>query len=189
MTIPSIEPSIILRGDTIKWTKALADYPAPTWTLKYALRGAGSIDITAAASGSDFLVTLPAATTAAYVIGAYSWSAYVEQGAERYTVASGSVAIKENPTAAALVGVETRSESQVILDNLLAAYKTYTASQGAIKRYQIGDREMEFKDSVSLIKDIQYWRLQVANEKQASRLAAGLGGNPNRILTRYTSGI
>lgn len=189
MTIPTTEPSMILKGDTVKWTKSFADYAATIWTLKYALRGVSSIDITAAASGSDFLVTLTAAATAAYVIGGYSWSAYVEQGVERYTVGSGSVSVKENPTAAALVGVETRSESKVILDNLMAAHKTYTASQGVIQRYMIGSREMWFKDSASLIKDIQYWRLQVQNEQHAARLEAGLGGNTNRILTRYTTNI
>ena len=189
MAIPTNEPRIILRGDTIKWSKSFADYPATTWSLKYALRGAGSIDITAAASGSDFLVTLTAAITAAYVIGGYSWSSYVEQGAERYTVASDSLAVKENPTAAALVGVETRSDAQVILDNLLAAYKTYTASQGIIQSYKIGEREAVFKDVEKLRKEINEARWEVAKEKQAARLAARLGGNLNRILTRNTSGI
>jgi hypothetical protein len=189
MIIATVEPSIIVRGDTIKWIKTLADYPAPTWALKYAFRGVGSIDVTSTASGSDHSVTLSAAASAAYLVGSYSWSSYVEQGAERYTIGIGNVTVKENPIAAGLVGAETRTIARVILDALLTAYKTYAATNGAVKRYQIADREMEYKDSASLLKDIQYWRLEVQKEEQAARLAAGLGGNPNRIFTRFTTVI
>ena len=189
MSIATTEPGLIVKGDTIKWIKTLADYPAPTWVLKYAFRGAGSIDVIANAAGSDHSITLSAASSAAYLVGAYSWSAYVEQVGERYTIGSGSSTVKENPTAAGLVGAETRTTARVILDALLAAYKTYAASNGAVQRYQIADREMEFKDSASLLKDIQYWRAEVENEEHAVRLAAGLGGNPNRIFTRFTSRI
>lgn len=187
--ISSIEPSVIIKGDTVKWNKSFPDYSAPTWTLKYALRGAGSIDLTATPSGSNFAIVIAAAATAVYLAGAYVWAASVEQGAERYTVGSGSLLVKANPIDAALVGAETRTPAKVILDNLMAAYKTYTASQGNVKRYQIGDREMEYKDSASLLKDIQFWQGEVFKEEQVARLAAGLGGNPNTLFTRFRSPI
>jgi hypothetical protein len=85
--IPTTEPEKITAADTVKWKRSFSDYPAPTWTLKYALVMTGQqYEITAGADGSDHLVSVDAATTAAWTPGLYKIQGYVTKDAERYTV-------------------------------------------------------------------------------------------------------
>lgn len=100
--IPTTEPQSITAGETVAWTKTLPDYPATAWTLKYALQASGKelITLTAAASGAAHAITVAAATSAAYAAGVYVWTAYVEQGSTRTTVARGTVTIAASPLAA-----------------------------------------------------------------------------------------
>ncbi|WP_230685816.1 hypothetical protein, partial [Streptococcus pneumoniae] len=86
----------------------------------------GKIDITAGASGTDHLVTVTAATTAAYPTGDYTWTAWVEKTGERYTIGSGTVIVK--PNIAGLAAFDARTDAAIILDQLMAAYTSYTAS-------------------------------------------------------------
>jgi hypothetical protein len=75
VTTPTNEPIEARAGDTWSWRRDdLADYPAPTWVLKYrAKNAAGGFEIVAAADGAAHLVTVPAATTAVYTAGIYDW--------------------------------------------------------------------------------------------------------------------
>lgn len=41
-TIPDREPAQLRCGDTWRWTRSLADYPATTWTLKYRYKTAST---------------------------------------------------------------------------------------------------------------------------------------------------
>ena len=61
--IPTTEPSVVTAGDTVKWTRALAEYSAADgWTLKYKLANLeGSFDVNASASGADHAVIVTAA--------------------------------------------------------------------------------------------------------------------------------
>jgi hypothetical protein len=63
--IPTSELTVFFAGNTVKWKKSLADYPASEgWSLEYALTGsAGGRTVSASASGDDFLATLAAADT------------------------------------------------------------------------------------------------------------------------------
>ena len=68
--IPTSEPAELRAGDTWKWTKTLADYPASAWTLKYRFKNAaGGFEIIAATAGSDYAITVAASTTTAYAAG------------------------------------------------------------------------------------------------------------------------
>lgn len=181
-----MEPTSLTAGDTVQWTRSLSDYPASAgWVLKYRLiNAAGKIDITAGASGADHLVNVAAATTAAWAAGTYAWHGYVEKGAERYTIGTGSIVIRPN-LAAEAAGFETRSTAKQILDELEAAYKDYaTNGQGLVQRYTIGGREMWFKSAADFIQQIEYWRKQVQDEAVVESMAKGLG-NPRRLFARF----
>jgi hypothetical protein len=184
--IPSIEPSTIVAGDTVKWTRSLADYSAAAgWVLKYRLiNAAGKIDITASASGADHLVDEAAATTDAWTAGTYTWQAYVEKAAERYTVGRGTLVIEPDLPAEA-AGYETRTTAKQILDELESAYLDYSSNgQGTVQRYTIGGREMWFRAATDFIKQIEYWRSQVVSQQALESVANGLG-NPRRLYARF----
>lgn len=183
VTVPTTEPESVVAGDTWTWKRLLADYPAGTYTLKYRLINAvGKIDITAGASGTDHLVTVTAATTAAYPPGDYTWTAWVEKTGERYTIGSGTVIVK--PNIAGLAAFDARTEAAIILDQLMAAYTSYTASNGHVAEYEIAGRRMKYRSSAEILEQINVWEARVAAEKRAERIAAGLGAG-NRIRVRF----
>lgn len=187
VAIPTIEPASVTAGDTVKWTRSLADYSAADgWVLKYRLiNAAGKIDIVSIGSGADHAVSELATTTDDWVAGTYTWQAYVEKAAERYTVGMGTIEILPN-LAAQAGGQETRSTAKQILDQLETAYQNYCSNgQGLVQRYTIGGREMWFKSSAEFIEQIEYWRAQYQNEQAAELMAQGLG-NPRRLFLRFS---
>lgn len=117
----TIEPERIRSGDTIRWRREdLLSYPASLWTLTYILLMTGrQIVITASADGNNFVVNVPAATSASYIAGTYSWTAAVSNGAERYTVSTGKMEVLPNP-ATQTAGLDTRSHAKKVLDALEA---------------------------------------------------------------------
>ncbi len=89
------EPSEFTAGDTVTWTKALDDYPAPTWVLTYSFRrGTTRIQTVAAASGTDHAVTIAAADSDEFKPGTWDWQAQVAAGAARHTVGVGTVDVR-----------------------------------------------------------------------------------------------
>jgi hypothetical protein len=117
-SIPTIEPSVIVAGDTAKWTKSLADYLASDgWALSYTLvNAANRYTFSATASGDDFAVTVAAATTTAYAAGLYDWRAQVAKAAEVFTVGSGQFTVQPSFAAA----TDGRSSAKKSLDQVVA---------------------------------------------------------------------
>ncbi len=182
-SIPTTEPETITAGDSFTWKRTLADYPAGTWTLKYRLINAdGKIDITATASGTDHLVSVEPATSAVYTAGTYTWTAWVEKTGYRITIGGGTMEVK--PNIAALTTLDARTDAAVIVDQLIAAYKSYTASNGHVAEYEIAGRRMKFRGTAEILDQLNHWRAILASEKRAERIAAGLGGG-NKFLVRF----
>lgn len=184
--IPSVEPTTLTAGDTVKWTRSLADYSAAdSWVLKYRLiNAAETIDITATASGADHLVSVAASTTDAWVAGDYTWQAYVEKAGERYTVGTGTLKIKPD-LAAAAAGVDTRTTAAKMVADLEAASLDYaTNGQGGVQRYTIGGREMWFEQAADFTERLEYWRGRLAAELAKESIAQGRG-NPRRFYAAF----
>lgn len=182
--IPTTEPTAFTAGDTVKWRRALDHYlPTDGWVLTYALRGAGKIDLTATADGSDHLVTITAATSAGYTAGKYTWQGYATKSAtsERYPIGSGQIEIKPNLAAVSASTYEWRTEAKVIYDQLVAAYKSYSASRGGVQQYTIAGRSMTFRSPADFIREIEYWRAQVQAEEQA----AGIAQQGRNVFVRF----
>lgn len=179
------EPVRITAGDTVAWTKALPDYPASAgWVLKYRLINASAkIDLTATASGADHAINVTAANSAAWSPGRYVFQAYVEKGAERYTVDSGAIDIGRN-LAAESAGHDTRSTAETILDQLMTAYLAASASKAWVSEYTIGDRTMRFSQKSDWIMEINFWKRQVHAEKVAQRLSSGLDSG-TKVYVRF----
>lgn len=143
-TTPTTEPLSFTAGDTVAWTKSLADYSAADgWVLNYRLiNAAGKIDIVSSASGSDHAVNVAASTTANYSAGIYSWQAFVTKASDRYTVGTGTLEISPN-LAAEATGFDSRSPAQKCLDELNTAFATY-GNKAYTQSYSIAGRAMTF---------------------------------------------
>lgn len=182
--IPEIEPTEIVQGDTIAWTKDLSDYSASDgWTLTYYLRGPQSLTITASASGSAHSISVSATTTAAYAFGKYKWQAYASKSGARYKVGEGSLEILQNP--ASIVGfTETRSEARQILDALIATMKQAASRPEQGYSLQAAGRSFTFKTHAELIAAIQFWQSEVKREEDAEKITRGEGTGKN-IFVRF----
>jgi hypothetical protein len=88
------------------------------------------------------------------------------------------------PDLAVQASFDARSDAAVIVDQLMAAYKTYTASQGHVAEYEIAGRRMKYRSSAEILDALNHWKSILATEKRAERIAAGLGGG-NKLLVRF----
>ncbi len=179
---PTTEPSTLIAGDTAKWSKSLPDYLASDgWVLSYTLiNGSNKITFSATASGSDHLVNVPAATTAAWAAGQYSWRAKVTSaGAEVHTVSAGTITIQPAFSTATLDG---RSHARKALANIEAYLEN--ANNLTAARYMIAGRELwriSISDQLALR---DKYKSEVACEDAAANVGFGLP-DKRRIMVRF----
>ncbi len=177
----TLEPSQINAGDTVRWLKSLADYPASAgWVLTYLLLNAtGKITITAGAQGDDHLVNVAAATSGAWAAGDYAWRAQVSKAGEVYTVGEGRVTVRPSFGASAL---DTRTSARRALE----AVEAYLADSNnlAAAEYQIAGRQLRRHSLSDLWQHRDRLRAEVAREDAAARIAAGLPDG-RRIFVRF----
>lgn len=158
-------PSELQVGDTWQWTESVPDYPASAgWALSFSLYRYGQpiIQINATASGDDFSVSVPAATTAGKAAGEWQWTAYVTKGADRFTVGTGTVTLKPD-LAAAGPTTDLRTENEKILDALLATQQRRATKEQ--ESMQIGGRAIRYLAPDDLEKMIGIYTYKVKAEQ------------------------
>jgi len=174
MGIPTTVPAVITAGDTLAWTRSLADYSAADgWVIAYRLiNAAGKIDITGTASGQDHAVNVSAATSAGYAAGDYTYQEFVTKAAERHTTAVGSITIRPN-LAAQAAGFEARGTWTKALADLRAALATWITSSGQVAEYEIAGRRMKFSTAADIRMRIAIAEKEAARERSADLAAQG----------------
>lgn len=179
--IPLTEPASLIAGDTAKWLKTLADYPASSgWSLAYTLiNAAAKYTFTASASGSDHLVNVTAATTAGWSAGNYSWRAVVSLAGEVYTVASGTIEVKAAFSSATL---DNRSFARTALDNIEAYLKN--SNNLAAASYEIAGRQLSRIPLKDLLAARDKYRREVISDDAAASVGQGLP-DKRRIFVRF----
>lgn len=182
--IPTDEPAQIRAGDTIKWQKSLANYPASEgWVLSYKLINASNeYDITATADGDLHLVNEDATTSADYVAGDYTWVSQVTLSGERHTIEQGSIKILPD-LAAQEAGYDTRSTAKKTLEALDAAMLTY-GPQAWTQSYTINGRAKTFRSVEDFMKFRSQLQREVQSEDAANRIAQGLAPK-NKVQVRF----
>ena len=180
MTTATTEPSTIVAGDTAKWLRSLDDYPATAgWVLTYTLVSvAQRYTFSAAASGTDHLVTVAATTTAAWVAGSYSWRAQATKAGEVYTVGSGTLTVKPSFEAA----TDGRSHARKTLDAIESVIEGRATSE--VSDYTIGGRQLRYIEVPQLLALRDRYRAEVLREDAAQRAAAGLP-DQRRVFVRF----
>ena len=172
VSIPTLEPLSPRAGDTWRWVRTFPDYPAPGWVLTYTLFSAAAVlSFSAAADGTDHLVDLPPATTAAYPAGRYDWVAHVSNGTDRHQV--GASAMTVQPDLAEAATYDGRSHARKMLDSINAMLEG-RATSGDLDTIRIahGQRAVEYSLE-QLLKLRQQYAAAVAAEEAALALARG----------------
>lgn len=174
------EPTIIYAGDSVTWTRTLADYPAPTWTLGYSLVKADTAyTIATTADGSSHRAAVSTTTTAAYLPGEYTLTAYVTQAGERVTLPGASrVTVRPNP---ALSTADPRSHARRTLDAIDALLEG--RATGDVAAYTINGRSLTKVPLAELITLQSHYRRLVDREDAESRIARGLASG-RKIYSR-----
>jgi len=176
--IPTIEPQSIIKGDTLKFTKSLPDYPAGTWILTYTFLGPTKQTVTAAQSGTDHAVS---ASTTSWTAGDYAYQGKVTNGSETYTVAEGTITVK--PSMADLTaGADTRSHVKTVLDSIEAAIEKRATRTDL--EVTIAGRTIRHMTPEELIRWHSHYKKLYQQELQAERVNQGLGTG-RKILTRF----
>ena len=173
--IPTTEPTELNVGDTWKWTKTLADYPASTWTLSYSFKSSvGGFAVAATALGDDHSVTVAYGTTSGYTAGFYSWVASVTNGSERYIVDSGTCTLNPDYRAGtATAAYDGRSHARIVLDAIEAVIEgRATVDQ---QEYEIAGRRLKRMAIADLLKFRQHYKAEVAAEINAEKIRNGTG--------------
>jgi len=176
------EPTTVRAGDTWTWEVTEANYA--DYTLTYYLRNAaGKIDVVATASGNTYTVSVPAATTAGFKPGVYSWIRRVTGVLGTFTTATGTLEVLAN--LALNVAQDARTSARIALDNIEAYL--IDPNNLAAASYSIGGRSLSRWSRAELLVERDKWQAEVRNEKAAERMAAGLG-NPRRLYVRFDRG-
>lgn len=191
--IPSREPESFTAGDLVQWKRPASSLVLPDgstasaaegWTLSYVLVKSGAkITISAEASGEDHLVTLAAATTAAYTPGVYTWQAYATKSSARHTVGGGTIEIKPNFAAATSTGYDGRSHVKRVLDALEAKLENRATREQ--EQMIVSGEVIGMMPIARLLEWYQRYKAAYAEELASARVSAGLGTG-KKILVRFS---
>lgn len=186
--IPTIEPKSVRAGDTWKWRREdLSAYPAPTWALKYRFKNAaGGFELTAAADGAQFAVTVAASASADHPAGTYDWVAWVEGAGEQYTVGTGRLTVEPDLRAGDVgTPLDLRSPARQLLEKLEAALlardpslAAYTLQTGS------GSRTKQFTSLAEVRTEYEKVKADVLREDVAAAIARG-HANPRKTFVRF----
>ncbi|HQU89420.1 MAG TPA: hypothetical protein PK620_11945 [Denitromonas sp.] len=179
--IPTTEPLTLRAGDSATWRKSLGDYPAGAgWVLSYTLiSAAAKHSFNAAADGDDHLVTLAAATTAAWPAGRYTLIAQATLAPDRYTLSTTDLHVLEDLAAAA--SFDGRSHARRMLDAIEAALeKRATAEQLDLIELSIFSRTSKRGDG-ALLEARSKYLIEVRREEAAAGNKPGRG----RVYMRF----
>lgn len=193
MSVPEIpliqgyEPRNIVAGDTASWYLLLGNYPPPTWTLSYSLRGQGQgmyINFSEVVSpdGQQHLIQILPAITINWIPGLYKFQSYVTNSitTDRITINWGEINIQ--PNLSADDPADPRSYVRRTRDILQAAMQG-RLPQG-MEHYSIGGRSISkipLKELNMLWREYQGY---VQQEEQAEMARKGLG-NPRQTLAQF----
>ena len=157
------EPEKIVAGDRLIWkrTDLNVDYDNSAFTLKYSARleGTGSteIEITASASGDDYLVEVASATTANYAAGTYRWQMYITRNSDsqRLTLDSGTWEVVANRDAAT---TDPRSHARIMLEKIESVLEG--RADADVSSYSINGRSL----TKIAIPELMEWRDRYKSE-------------------------
>jgi hypothetical protein len=172
------EPEKIVAGDRLifKRTDLGTDYANGSYTLKYSARleGTGSteIEITASASGVDYLVEVASATTANYTTGTYRWQAFITRtsDSQRLTIDQGTWEVLANRDAAT---TDPRSHARIMVEKIEDILEGRAGAD--VSSYSINGRSLTKIPIPELMQFRASYKSEYMREVRRERARNGLG--------------
>lgn len=173
------EPTTIVKGERIEWTKSYCDFPASDYDLEYRFRGVGpGADVVATADGNEFEAALTAAQSAAFGIGKYKWQAWLTEQADptnTFIVGSGSSTVERGFESGDTGDIDLRTAEKIALDAINSALANAATSDQL--EYEIstpaGSRKIKRMTRTELIELQKHYSAIVARQNLAEKLKNG----------------
>ena len=175
------EPTSVVIGTLVQWKRAdLSDVYAPaSYDLIYNIRlknGAGvdkSVTATTAADGS-FLTSLTSNLTTTMVAGDYVWQAFISRKSDsaKVAVGTGELQLLSNLDQN---GADNRSHAQIMVAKIQSLLEGKADKD--VSSYSIQGRSLSKMTVNDLMMWRDYYRKEVAKEKQDALIAAGKASN------------
>lgn len=166
-TIPTIEPTVVVPGDTWKWDKTLSDYPASDgWQLSYYVRGPKEITLAwgteVTANVDTFEVRVEETKTDDLTVpGPHHLIGRITDGTDTYTVIRCPIDVLRNPATAVL----KKSFAQQMVEAIDEAIKSNAGAYNVI-RVSVGGRTTEFSSPDEAIRARARWEIQYLHERR-----------------------
>ncbi len=183
---PSREPLEIVVGDFIQWkrTDLGQDYPNDLFTARYVSRistGANTeFTVSATADGSDYLLTIPSATTSGFTPGNYMWQLEIERNSdnERINIDRGHWAVLTDLDN----NVDPRTHNEIMLSKIESLLEGKADSD--VSSYSIAGRSLNKLTPQELLDWRDYYRREVAREIKKEDIRFGRR-TKSTILARF----
>lgn len=181
--------NLITAGDSASWDddpyvdpQTNSALTSAVWTLKYEIRGANQLTLTATAKGDGWTTTISTVNSATLTAGQYKWAATLNKSGERKTIGAGVLQVLPDLTSISSA-IDSRSVAEIALADCEKALATFTSSNGKIKSYTVGTRQTEFQSIADIMALRNFWQIRVNAERAKAAVANGKG-NPRRLLVR-----
>ena len=183
VTIPTTEPTEFVSGDTVCWTKSLADFPADEYELTYAfVTSDNQFTVTCVAAGTDHYAEITIADSAE-TVGVYRWHSYATllDDSERYQVGTGTCEVLTD-FATETSGYDPRTNAEKMLD----AINAVLVGRASIDQesMSIQGRSLSRTPIADLLKLKSQVQVEVRRERAAERAVLGLATG-QKIRTRF----
>ena len=187
-------PDLIYAGDTVVFdVPAFKDaigtnIDSGTYTMKWYARtntASEGATITGTAEGTGWRITVPAATTANFDAGLWTWQAIATYSTVQYTAGRGQFTVKATASYTGSPGAfDDRSRAEIDLTYVEAAVRTL-AQGGMVQEYSIGGRSLRRYKMQELLQLREELKNEIALERKRERIRQGLG-NPGLAKVRFT---
>ena len=178
------EPNVMYQGNSYAWiTDSTVYTPDEGFALTYYFNGAMTGSCTGSYyNGTQFVVTASAALTNTLTVGTYTLVGLVSSGADRYTLSTTILEVKQNP-ATAPVGYDARSHAQRTLDLIKTAIESVSVDGGVVSLSIAGRSKTNYSIG-ELLKLKSYYEAQVEAEEAKERIQKGQPGK-SQIFIRF----
>jgi hypothetical protein len=187
-------PDLIYAGDTVVFdVPAFKDaigtsIDSGTYTMKWYARtnvASEGTTITGTAESTGWRITVPAATTANFDAGLWTWQAIATYSTLQYTAGRGQFTVKATASYTGSPGAfDDRSRAEIDLSYVEAAIRTL-AQGGMVQEYTIGGRSLRRYKMVELLQLRDDLKNEVTLERKRDKIRQGLG-NPGLAKVRFT---
>lgn len=183
-------PDQLTAGDSISWKDDAARdnlgnaVTCADWTLTYYIRGEKALSVVGAPDGQGWLTTISASQSATLTKGSYFWQAVATKGSDRITLGSGTLTVAADLSFSGDVGTfDGRTEAEKALAAIDAEINARLTG-GMAEEYTIGNRSLKKTPMRDLVALQSRYKTIVTRERQAQKIAQGLG-NPRAMYVRF----